>query len=123
MENINSVVVSGNLTRDAELRVTQGGMNILSFTVASNERRKNADGGWEDCPNFIDCKMFGKRASALEQYLTKGSKATVCGKLRYSEWESDGKKRSKLEVVASSVEFTTKDGGKREEYASEDLPF
>ena len=72
--NINRVVISGNLTRDPEVRRTQGGMAIMSFGVAVNDRRKNNAGEWEDYANFIDCTMFGSRAEAISDYLSKGSK-------------------------------------------------
>ncbi len=104
--SINRVVISGNLTRDAELRTTQSGMAILGFGVAVNDRRKNQQTGeWEDYPNFVDCTMFGTRGEKLQPYLTKGSKVALEGKLRYSSWERDGQLRSKLEVVVDDLEF------------------
>ena len=97
--SINRVIISGNLTRDPELRNTQSGMAVLSFGVAVNDRRKNpTTGEWEDYPNFVDCTMFGARANSLSQYLSKGTKVSIEGKLRWSQWERDGQKRSKLEV-------------------------
>ena len=105
--SINRVNISGNLTRDPELRSTASGTQILSFGVAVNDRRKNQQSGeWEDYPNFIDCIVFGNRAPALADILHKGAKVAVEGKLRYSSWEAkDGTKRSKLEVVVDEVEF------------------
>ena len=104
--SINRVVISGNLTRDPELRATQSGMDVLSFGVAVNDRRKNPQTGeWEDYPNFVDCTMFGARARSLAQYLSKGTKVAIEGKLRYSSWERDGQKRSKLEVIVDELEF------------------
>lgn len=107
--SINSATISGNLTRDPELRQTQGGSSILNFSVAVNDRRQNQQTGeWEDYPNFIDCVMFGARAQAVSQYLAKGSKVAVQGKLHYSSWEKDGQKRSKIEVVVSELEFMSR---------------
>lgn len=104
--SINRVIISGNLTRDAELRTTQGGMSILGFGVAVNDRRKNQQTGeWEDCPNFVDCTMFGTRGEKLQPYLTRGSKVALEGKLRYSSWESGGQRRSKLGVIVDDLEF------------------
>ncbi len=104
--SINRVIISGNLTRDPELRVTAGGVSVLGFGVAVNDRRKNAQSGeWEDYPNFIDCTVFGARADSLVQYLSKGSKVTIEGKLRWSQWERDGQKRSKIEVIVDDIEF------------------
>ena len=104
--SINRVNISGNLTRDPELRATAGGTQVLSFGVAVNDRRRNPQSGeWEDYPNFVDCTMFGTRAEAVSRYLSKGSKVAIEGKLRYSSWERDGQRRSKLEVVVDEVEF------------------
>lgn len=104
--SINRVMISGNLTRDSELRQTGGGMHVLGFGVAVNDRRKNPQSGeWEDYPNFIDCTMFGSRAEAVAKYLTKGTKVSIEGKLRWSQWERDGQKRSKLEVIVDELEF------------------
>ena len=104
--SINRVILSGNLTRDCELRQTASGTSVASFGVAVNDRRKNSQTGeWEDYANFIDCTMFGTRAEAVSNYLSKGSKIGLEGKLRYSTWERDGQKRSKLEVIVDELEF------------------
>ncbi len=104
--SINRVIISGNLTRDPELRSTASGMPVLGFGVAVNDRRKNQQTGeWEDYPNFIDCTMFGARAESLSRYLTKGTKVSIEGKLRWSQWERDGQKRSKIEVIVDELEF------------------
>lgn len=108
--SINVVVISGNLTRDPELRHTNGGTAILSFGVAVNDRMKDRDGSWVDRPNFVDVTVFGARAEALSRYLSKGTKVALSGKLRYSSWERDGQKRSKLEVIAEEIEFLSRDG-------------
>ena len=104
--SINRVIISGNLTRDPELRSTAGGTSVLGFGVAVNDRRKNQQtGDWEDYPNVIECTMFGARADALNKYLSKGTKVTIEGKLRWSQWERDGQKRSKIEVIVDELEF------------------
>ena len=110
--SINRVMISGNLTRDPELRSTPGGMAVLNMGVAVNDRRKNQQTGeWEDYPNFIDCAMFGSRAEAISQYLSKGQKVAIEGKLRYRSWESQqGEKRSKVEVVIDEIEFMSSRG-------------
>lgn len=109
--SINQVTISGNLTRDPELRQTQGGTAILALGVAVNERAKNQQTGeWEDRPNFVDCVVFGKRAEALARLLSKGSKVAVSGRLRYSAWEKDGARRSKLEVIAEEVDLMSQRG-------------
>lgn len=104
--SINHVVMSGNLTRDSELRRTTGGTAVLGFGVAVNDRRKNQQTGeWEDYPNFVDCTMFGTRAEKLAGMLTKGTKVCILGKLRYMSWERDGQKRSKIEVIVDDIEL------------------
>ena len=104
--SINRVNISGNLTRDPQMRATQSGTQILSFGVAVNDRRRNPQSGeWEDVPNFIDCVVFGNRADALQRLLTKGMKVAIEGKLRWSQWEKDGQNRSKIEVIVDEVEF------------------
>ena len=115
--SINRVMISGNLTRDAELRSTQSGMAILGFGMAVNDRRKNPQtGDWEDYPNFVDCTMFGTRGEKLQQYLTKGTKVAIEGKLRYSSWERDGQRRSKLEVIVDELEFMSSRNGANQGY-------
>jgi single-strand DNA-binding protein len=105
--SINRVVISGNLTRDPELRSTAGGMAILKMGIAVNDRRKNSQSGeWEDVPNFFDVVVFGSRGESISRFLSKGSKVAIEGKLRWSQWETpDGDKRSKVEIVADDIEF------------------
>lgn len=108
--SINRVNISGNLTRDPELRVTQGGTAVLGFGVAVNDRRQNPQTGeWEDHPNFVDCTVFGNRANALANILRKGLKVAIEGKLRWSQWtdQQSGQKRSKLEVIVNECEIMT----------------
>ena len=108
---INSVSIAGNLTRDPELRATSSGMSVMQFGVAVNDRAKNQQTGqWEDKPCFVDCVMFGSRAEKLAQYMNKGTKVCINGKLSYSSWQAqDGSKRSKLEVIVNDIELM---GGK-----------
>lgn len=115
--SINRVILTGNLTRDPELKSTQGGTQVLSMGVAVNDRRKNQQTGeWEDVPNFVDVVMFGTRAGALARYLTKGTKVAVEGRLRYRSWQAqDGSKRSKLEVVADELEFMSRRDGQAQQ--------
>lgn len=104
--SINRAIVSGNLTRDPELRATPGGTQVLGFGVAVNDRRRNQQTGeWEDYPNFIDCTIFGNRAEALSRILRKGMKVAIEGKLRYSSWEdkNGGGRRSKVEIIPDEV--------------------
>ena len=135
--SINRVMISGNLTRDAELRSTQSGTSMLGMGIAVNDRRKNQKTGeWEDYPNFVDCTMFGTRAEKLQPYLTRGTKVAIEGKLSYRSWEKDGQRRSKLEVIVDEIEFMSSKQGRAvqhlhtgpaldaaEQVYDEDIPF
>lgn len=111
---VNVVAISGNLGSDAELRQTQAGTNILSMAVAVNERRHDQSGEWSDYTNWIDCTVFGKRAESLAQYLTKGTKVSVQGRLHQSRWQTqDGQNRSKLEVIVDEIEFMSSKQGEQ----------
>ena len=103
--SINQVSITGNLTRQPEIRTTQSGTSVLSFGIAVNDRRKVADGQWADEPNFFECVTFGNRAKALGDILTKGMKVAISGKLHYSSWEKDGQKHSKVDIIANDVEL------------------
>ena len=109
---INRVIIEGNLTRDVEMRATASGLAVAGFTVAVNEKRKNAEGEYVDVPVFVKCSLFGTRAEKLSKYLLKGTKVTIDGKLRYSQWVKDDEKRHELSVIVDQLEFS---GGKREQ--------
>lgn len=118
--SINRVTLTGNLTRDPEVRRTQSGMAIMDFGIAVNERRKNNQTGeWEDYANFFDCTMFGSRAESAANYISKGSKVGIDGKLRYSNWEREGKKRSKVCVIVNDIEFLSAKGGSNDQKKQE----
>lgn len=106
--SINRVNISGNLTREPEVRTSASGSAIMHFGVAVNDRSKNQQTGeWEDRPNFIDCTMFGTRAESISRFLHKGGKVAIEGKLRWSQWDDrkTGEKRSKIEVIVDEIEF------------------
>ena len=104
--DINHVTIVGRLTRDPELRHLPSGSPVLQMGVAVNGRQKDAAGNWTDKPNFFDVKVFGNQAEMLAQHLSKGRRVGIDGRLDWSSWEAqDGSKRSKVEVVAQSVQF------------------
>jgi single-strand DNA-binding protein len=109
---MNKVMLVGNLTRDSELRHTNSGFPILEMGIAVNERRKNNQTGeWEDKPNFFNMKMLGERGEKIAQYLTKGKKIAVVGRLEYRAWETPaGEKRSVVEVVVEDLDFMSAPG-------------
>lgn len=105
--NVNTVAISGNLTRDSRYTANAADVEALSFTVAVGYQKKNPQTGtYEDGTHFVDCVLFGKRAGSLSHYLVKGTKVAVNGSLRYASWVTeDGQRRSKLEVQVSEVDF------------------
>lgn len=118
--SINKVVISGNLTRDPEVRQTASGMPVLSFGIAVNDSRKNAQTGeWENYANFIDCTWFGTRAEKCAQYMYKGQKVAIEGKLRWSQWEKNGDKRSKLEVIVEEIELMSRSNASEQPQTSQ----
>lgn len=110
---INKATITGNITRDPELRQTQGGTSVLTIGVAVNDRRKNQQTGeWEDYPNFIDCTIFGNRATGVAHHLEKGMKVAIEGKLNQSRWQAeDGANRSKIEIIVDEIEFMSRQQG------------
>jgi single-strand DNA-binding protein len=106
--NINVVVITGNLTKDPELRHTGGGTAVCELRVAVNSRRKSGQTGeWEDKPNYFDVVVWGAQGENCANYLSKGRPVAVEGRLDWSEWEAkDGSgKRQKVQIVANSVQF------------------
>ena len=106
MSDLNHVVLVGRLTRDPEVRYTSGGMPIVTLGLAVNGRQKDAASGqWTEKPNFFDIKLFGERFERLATHLEKGRRVGVDGRLEWSSWETEGQKRSKVEVVANELQF------------------
>ena len=105
--DINRVTLVGRLTRDPELRHLPSGTPVLQLGLAVNGRQKDEAGNWADKPNFFDVKVFGNQAEMLANHLAKGRRVGIDGRLDWSSWEaSDGSgKRSKVEVIANTVQF------------------
>lgn len=101
MANYNKVILAGNLTRDPEMRTTNGGTSVTKFGLAINRKFKD-----QESTCFVDCVAFGKQAELIHQYLGKGKPLFVEGRLEFSQWEAnDGSRRSKLEVVVEQFQF------------------
>ena len=104
--NINRVVLTGNLTRDPELRTTPSGMSVCSLRIASNTRRKDGSGNWVDKPNYFDVTVWGAQGENCANYLSKGRPIALDGRLEWREWEDkDGNKRQAVDIIADSVQF------------------
>lgn len=122
--SINMVALCGNLTRNAEVRQSKSGMPVTKFGIAVNDRRKNPlTGEWEDVPNFFDVVVFGKYGESLSGKLVTGTKVALNGSLKWSQWEKDGQKRSKVEVRADDVEIFTEPKPKEPALYEDDCPF
>ncbi|MFP4431418.1 MAG: single-stranded DNA-binding protein [Spirochaetota bacterium] len=110
MRDINRVVLVGRLTRDADFKVTNSGLQICNFSVAVNRTRKDGD-QFVDEANFFDCEYFGRSAEAVNRYLVKGKQVAIDGELRQQRWEQDGQPRNK--VVVNVRELQLLGGGDR----------
>lgn len=105
-KNINTVVIAGRTTKDPEIKVTPSGTAVLSLSLAVNDTKKNAQDEWEETVDFFDCKVFGKRAERLAQYITKGSKLTINGRLHQDRWQAqDGTNRSRVSIIVQDIEL------------------
>jgi single-strand DNA-binding protein len=105
--NINRVLVTGNLTKDPELRSTPSGTSICKLRIAVNSRRKDASGQWVDKPNYFDVTVWGAQGENCAQYLQKGRGVAIDGRLDWREWDAtDGSgKRQAVEIIADTVQF------------------
>jgi single-strand DNA-binding protein len=110
--NINRVIITGNLTRDPELRSLQSGTSVCSLRIASNSRRKE-NGEWVDKPNYFSVTVWGAQGENCQRFLSKGRPVAIDGRLEWREWQGqDGNKRESVEIVADSVQFLS--GGREE---------
>jgi single-strand DNA-binding protein len=105
--NINRVILTGNLTRDPELRSLPSGTSVCNLRVASNTRRKDSSTGeWVDKPNYFDVTVWGAQGENCAQYLSKGRPLAVDGRLEWREWQDkEGNKRQSVDIIADSVQF------------------
>lgn len=103
--SLNQVTLMGNLTRDPELRQIPSGQSVCSFSLALNRSYKDSAGEWQEATDFIDIVAWAALGERVAQYLTKGRRCLVQGRLQSRSWEQDGQKRNKVEVLASDVTF------------------
>lgn len=109
--SLNQVTLMGNLTRDPELRQTPTGQTVTSFSLALNRSYKDQSGEWQEATDYIDIVAWGPLAERVAQYLSKGRRCLVQGRLQSRSWEQEGQKRSKVEVLANDVTFLDSRGG------------
>jgi len=110
-KSINQVILMGNLTRDPELRTTPSGQSVCSFGIAVNRSWQGQDGSQQDAVDYFDVTAWGKLGELVNQYMSKGRRCLIQGRLSYRSWEQDGQKRSKVEVVANDVTFLDSGSG------------
>jgi single-strand DNA-binding protein len=104
--NINRVILTGNLTRDPELRSLQSGTSVCSLRIATNSRRRDPSGEWVDKPNYFSVTVWGAQGENCARFLSKGRPVAIDGRLDWREWQAqDGSKRESVEIVAESVQF------------------
>ena len=111
MNNINRVVITGNLTADPELRSTPSGTSVCNLRIACNTRRKDGE-EWVDNPNFFNVTVWGAQGENVARYLSKGRPVAIDGRLEWREWEAqDASKRQAVDIIADSVQFLNNGNG------------
>jgi single-strand DNA-binding protein len=110
-KSFNQAIVMGNLTRDPELRSTPSGQQVASFAVATNRTWMDASGERKEAVEYHEIVAWGKLGELAAQYLAKGRKVMVVGRLQTQSWEKDGVKRQRTEIVASDINFLDGPGG------------
>ena len=122
--SFNQVTLMGNLTRDPDLRQIPSGQNVCSFSLALNRSFKGSDGSWQEATDYVDVVAWGPLGERVAQYVTKGRPVLVTGRLQSRQWEQDGQKRSKLEVIALDVTFLggRGDDGGNSNYGGSEAP-
>ena len=118
--SINHVTISGNITHDPELRELPSGGSVCHIRLACNGRRRNADGGYDQKPNYFDVSTFGARGETVHRYLQRGSGVVVTGRLDWSEWHTtEGERRQSVTVIADDVLFMNAPGASSRDGADE----
>ena len=116
---LNKAIVFGNLTRDPELKSLPSGIQVTTFSLATNRVWKNKDGAKQESTDYHNVVVFGRQAETAAQYLKKGSSAMVEGRMQTRSWEgADGKKNYRTEIVADRVQFGPRAGGASGSYSS-----
>ena len=107
---LNKALVIGNLTRDPELKSLPSGIQVASFSVATNRVWKDKNGARQESADYHNIVVFGRQAETVSQYMKKGSQVLVEGRMQTRSWESDGKKMYRTEIVADRVQFGSRGG-------------
>jgi single-strand DNA-binding protein len=119
--SINRVVLVGRLTRDPELRALPSGTSVCSLRIACNSSRKDADGEFVERPNFFDVSVYGARGENVNQYMRRGSRVAIDGRLEWREWETaEQERRQAISVVADAVQFLDSPGERAQSEVSDE---
>jgi single-strand DNA-binding protein len=118
---INRVVLVGRLTRDPELRALPSGTSVCSLRIACNSSRRDADGDYHERPNFFDVSVYGAPGESVSNYMRRGSRVAIDGRLEWREWATaDQQKRQAVSIVADTVQFLDSPGERSGADADED---
>ena len=126
MRTVNKVLLMGNLGKNPEVKATGGGTTVANFSIATSDRRKDAQGNWQDETQWHELVAFGRTAEVVRDYVHKGSKLYVEGKIQTRSWEKDGQKHYRTEVLVNEMVLLD---GKRDvapqstEIDDSDVPF
>lgn len=120
--SLNQVTLMGNLTRDPELRQTPSGQTVTNFSLALNRAYKDKSDEWQEVTDYVDIVCWGPLAERVAQYMSKGRRCLVQGRLQSRSWEQEGQKRSKVEVLANDVTFLDGRGGGDDSGSSDSAP-
>ena len=115
---LNKALIIGNLTRDPETKALPSGLQVTSFSIATNRVYKDKDGNRQEATEYHNIVVFGRQAETSGQYLKKGQNVLVEGRLQTRSWEQDGQKKYRTEIVAESVQFGAKAGAGGSDYGS-----
>lgn len=125
MKDLNCCVFIGRLTKDADLRATNTGIDVANFSIAVNSSEKAGD-QWRDKANFFDMVLFGRAATGVGPYLKKGTQVGVQAEAQFETWEKDGQRHSKVKFSVRNIQILNKPGQKAEPEQStfdDDVPF
>jgi single-strand DNA-binding protein len=120
MFSINRVVLIGRLTRDPELRALPSGASVCSLRIACNSARRDADGEFIERPNYFDVSIFGASGESVANYMHRGSRVAIDGRLEWREWETGQQKRQAVSIVADTVQFLDGPRERSEDAADDD---
>lgn len=132
MKSVNKVILLGNAGKDPEIRATGGGTLVASFSVATTDRAKDSSGNWTDRTEWHNIVAYGRLAEIVRDYVSKGSKLYVEGKIQSRSWgdKTSGEKKYRTEIIANDIALLSgRDPANRassvrqEEVTDEDIPF